>query len=263
MYSIDATPVIAMVGSTPAYREITFGTKGADVLQVQRFLKTVGQFQGPLDSRWKQSTGAAWSRWLRSRGYPASSTVPLGQVLFVSSLPRTMLASENLSVGRPVSGSDPVGSILLATPDLFISTTSDAAPSMKAGAIAKIRIGSSDVTAALSGQKTEGADGVVKIKFDAKQSCAAWCTSIPVGAESTWQGTLQLTSPVAGSVVPVGSLRTGNGDTPIVVLADGTVREIRVVLQVGADAVVEGVSPGDQILLPSADNQTPGTTKSP
>jgi hypothetical protein len=116
-------PVIALVGNIPAYDDMGYGSTGPDVAELQRDLQALGFTIGSDTSGWYGlGTSAAVNELYLSRGFhpilrPATlpnakghrgpridqlATIPRGEVVFVASLPATLVraASVGAIVGR-------------------------------------------------------------------------------------------------------------------------------------------------------------------
>jgi peptidoglycan hydrolase-like protein with peptidoglycan-binding domain len=264
LYAIDHRDVVVMPGDEPAYRDIGDGVKGADVEQVQRFLESAGFSPGPIDGVWGPAMSAAWNSWRKAQGRPVSSTVPLGEVVFVPGLPRLIAAADGLVLGKVVTTSDQVASLLQTTPSLFVDTPKEASLALTAGMKVDVEIGSQQIAAQVSSRRSNTETGVrVELDRDATV-CGDWCGAIRVGTPSTWRGVAQISPPVNGTIVPIGALRTGTGSGTSVVLGDGRTQEVKIVAKVGSEAVVEGIKPGDVLRLPGPpETAKPTTTSKP
>jgi peptidoglycan hydrolase-like protein with peptidoglycan-binding domain len=259
LYSVDGNSVMAITGDQPAYRAIRSGTKGADVAQVQSFLERAGFQIGAVDGEWGAASVAAWKQWLKASKLPESGEIELGAVIFVPGLPRIVAPAEGLQLGNVVGGSDKAVLLLAQTPTLFLDLPKEAATSIAVGVKLDAKLGGHAVTATVSARRAATETGV-RIEFDLGSGCAEWCGDVPLGQPTTFAGTLHLAPSVTGTLVPVGAFRSGAGDATTVVLANGTVREVKVLAKVGAQAVVEGLEPGEQIQLPEAPAQAPSST---
>ena len=67
---------------------------------------------------------------------------------------------------------------------------------------------------------------------------------------SSWPAVVRLKGPATGVVVPVGAIRSGAGSGTVVVTQEGSSVPVEVVLQVGGDAIVTGLSAGDVVVIP-------------
>ena len=237
---VDAEAVVALPGEVPAYRDIVAGSEGEDVLQVQGFLAAEGALIGELAGRWDRATANAWRGWRRDHGLSADTTLALGQVIFVPQLPRRVTAVDSLVVGAIVSSVEQIGSTVLAAPEFSITLAVGADRIVAAGASVSVRVGEEEVGAVVSDRRSSR-DAGVRIELDLVGGCAAWCDSISTTAPQTASGTVRISEPVTGAIVPLGALRSGTGTASAVVMADGTARTVTVRVAVNGQAVVDGI----------------------
>ena len=69
LFEISGRPVFAMRGELPMYRQLTPGSKGPDVLQLETSLQTLGFAPGTVDDLYDAGTEAALDAFYQSRGY--------------------------------------------------------------------------------------------------------------------------------------------------------------------------------------------------
>lgn len=252
-YSVDELPVVALPGLVPAYRTMTPGISGIDVGQLQEFLKSKGYGIGKVDGRWGGSTTAAYRKWRTDNSLPARSSVALGEIVFVPSLPIVTAASAGLTVGGLIRDGDPILEVLAAMPALRLTIVADGKFQIPIGTIVDLDIDGILVATnatALQYQSDSGGRLVELELADPVATCHSWCASIPTNRVSSWPATVKLNGPATGVIVPVGAIRSGAGSSSVVVLADGSSRTVDVVLIVGGDAIVTGIEEGASIALP-------------
>jgi peptidoglycan hydrolase-like protein with peptidoglycan-binding domain len=261
LYWVDGRAVIAVVGAEPAYRALDIDSTGSDVVQLQEFLLADGRNPGPIDGKWGTATAKAWKSWRADHDLSKDTSVVFGDVMFIPGLPRQLVAAEALVVGKPVLGTEVIANTLGTVPLLSIETTGDSSTRLPVGAPVTATIGASKVAAKISARRTKSETGE-KVYLDLDEGCGPWCDQVTPGPPSTWTATIQLKPPVAGSLVPAGALRVGQGQDSAVMMADGTLRAVRVLAKVGAEVVVDGVKEGEQLQLPTTVEVTPTTAKS-
>src|SRR5262245_29357189 len=66
--SVSGRPVIVLSGALPAHRDLSPGTSGADIRQLEESLARLGFDPGPVDGIYDQKTAAAVERWYRKSG---------------------------------------------------------------------------------------------------------------------------------------------------------------------------------------------------
>jgi hypothetical protein len=83
LWKVDARPVVLMNGALPAYRAMSKGDKGNDVLQLERGLAESGDAPGAVDGTFDANTAAAVRRWQHDHGLRETDSMELGRVVFL------------------------------------------------------------------------------------------------------------------------------------------------------------------------------------
>lgn len=256
MYSVDEIRVVAMPGAVPAYREMGPGDSGADVIQLQQFLVSVGYPISGVDGTWRQSTTAAYKRWRADNLLPAESDVKLGEIQFLPGLPLSTATTESLVVGGLVADGDALFVTLDASPTLSLSLPADSQLQINPGSPLEADFSGAVVSAVTTDRQSRLDDGTLKIEVDLADidsPCDSWCDFVPTVGVSSWTATITVNGPATGVIVPVGALRSDpNGHPAVITVSNGT-RKVEIVLQVGAQAVVTGIDSGERLILPTAD----------
>lgn len=68
LLTASGRPVFVLQGQVPSYRDLTPGTTGEDVRQLEQGLKRLGFDPGPVDGVYDQLTGSAVAKWYQSKG---------------------------------------------------------------------------------------------------------------------------------------------------------------------------------------------------
>ena len=92
---IDGQPLLALVGTVPAWRDLTPGESGPDVAELQKALAKLGYYDdGDTPGHFGSATGYAVDLYYEHLGYPPPSSggVPAADVVFLPSLPATVVA---------------------------------------------------------------------------------------------------------------------------------------------------------------------------
>lgn len=116
---IDGEPLFVLRGSVPAWRDITPGESGPDVTELQEALAALGYYDdGDTPGVFGSATENAVSLYYEHLGYsaPSSPGVPMGDVLFLPSLPATVVAvngADGQQPGQPFLELAPRGSLAL------------------------------------------------------------------------------------------------------------------------------------------------------
>ncbi|WP_371405288.1 peptidoglycan-binding protein [Kribbella sp. NBC_00662] len=82
VYSIDNKPTILLYGALPAYRRLSIGAEGNDVLQLEQNLKAMGYTGFTVDDEYTDATAEAVEEWQDDLGLDETGVVELGSVLF-------------------------------------------------------------------------------------------------------------------------------------------------------------------------------------
>jgi peptidoglycan hydrolase-like protein with peptidoglycan-binding domain len=116
---IDGEPLFVLTGSVPAWRDLTPGESGPDVTELQKALAALGYYyDGDLPGYLGSATEYAVSLYYEHLGYPAPADggVPMTDVLFLPSLPATVVAVNGAvgdQAGQPFLELAPRGSLAL------------------------------------------------------------------------------------------------------------------------------------------------------
>lgn len=105
LFMVDESPVLLMRGTVPAYRDMTSGDNGRDVLQLERNLAALGfddDGEMNVDGTFDSDTTQAVIDWQESLGLEETGTVENGRVVF---LPRDRRVSNvTATVGNRTGG---------------------------------------------------------------------------------------------------------------------------------------------------------------
>jgi hypothetical protein len=108
LYRVDNTPIVLMVGATPAWRPFQPGmADGEDVTELQWNLISLGDASGLLstpDGHFGTATVDAIERWQHTAGLTVNGMIPFGGVVF---LPKAVLVgAPNVALGQPAAPGD-------------------------------------------------------------------------------------------------------------------------------------------------------------
>jgi peptidoglycan hydrolase-like protein with peptidoglycan-binding domain len=101
---IDGEPLFALAGPVPAWRDITPGESGPDVTELQQALASLGYYSGgDTPGFFGAATQEAASLYYEHLGYtpPATGGVPMTDVIFLPSLPATVVAVNGAKGQQP------------------------------------------------------------------------------------------------------------------------------------------------------------------
>jgi len=121
LYALDRASARLLYGSRPASRNLTLGTYGADVRELQQNLRALGfTARGSLrvNGRFDLQTLAALEAWQRALHTPITGVLPLGSVVFLPSAVR--VSTLTATAGDPVQTGAPILSSTSAHPAVLI-----------------------------------------------------------------------------------------------------------------------------------------------
>jgi peptidoglycan hydrolase-like protein with peptidoglycan-binding domain len=101
---IDGEPLFALAGKVPAWRDLTPGESGPDVAELQKALAALGYYDdGDTPGYFGPATEYAVSLYYGHLGYtpPSSGGVPAADVVFLPSLPATVVAVNGATGEQP------------------------------------------------------------------------------------------------------------------------------------------------------------------
>ena len=101
---IDGQPMFALTGAVPAWRDLTPGETGPDVAELQDALSSLGYYDdGDTAGYYGSATEYAVSLYYEHLGYtpPSSGGVPAADVVFLPSLPATVVAVNGAAGEQP------------------------------------------------------------------------------------------------------------------------------------------------------------------
>lgn len=280
LYDVNLRAVSVAEGKVPAFRALSPGTSGADVSQLQAMLRALGLRSSAPDGRFGDATERQVRAWQRSIGQPQSGEVELGALLFVASLPATVVLGDGLAVGRRVGagggGEEPsatagaqstdaepqaravdgaVVRLLPAAPAFSITLPENQAQLARAGMGVVIEHEAQTWRAVIDsiGEPTQDGSAVATLRSPTKAPiCGARCVEVPLSGVSGLGATIVIVPESKGVVVPAAALVVGADGTTAVHREDGTRVTVTVKASAGGRSVVEGVEVGTKVRVSGA-----------
>lgn len=255
LYTVDLRPVVVAEGEVPAFRDLTTGSRGGDIAQLQELLSSLGYQVGDADGSFDTATHRAVRAWQRDLGVEADGVVRRGDVVFVPGLPARLALAPELVVGAAVAGGEPAVQVLPDAPSFTIVMPENQARLVATGMAVEIpRSEGEPWRAEISEiQPDDGQRGgpvAVLAGAGGTPICGEDCGEIPLQEETLLPSVIQVVPEVDGVTVPAAALVTTAGGELGVVLAGGEFRPVTVVASASGTAVVEGVRVGEQVRTP-------------
>lgn len=257
LYSVNLRPVVIAKGSTPAFRALSVGEKGADVGQLQRLLTSLGFYHGSVDGSFGGGTATAVRAWQSALGVERTGAVELGDIVFVSNLPaRVSLDTKVIARGASVSGGEPAIFALPSSPSFRVPVTSAQAAKMPNDT--RVEISGPDqqtwVGVVVDQKPQDQGDDIDVILAGADRAaiCGSDCDAIAVGQQSVLPSRVVTLETVDGLTVPSAALVSKPDGTIVVIDQTGKERPVTVVASAEGMSVVEGVSAGLKVRVPAS-----------
>ena len=258
LFTVNLRPTVLAAGSVPAFRDLQAGDRGADVRQAEALLVAEGFLDGAPDDEFDEATAAATRARQESLGLEPDGIVRHGDVLFTPELPVRVLATEALSVGATLTGAEVVVSRLATAPTIVVPLTSEQRNLVPLSGTVRVNYaeGTWDAVIARAAEATEQGVDELSLVLEAadggvvcRDACAEW---IPFTGRTSFEADIVVVPETTGPVVPVAAIVTDPGGAHSVQMVDGTQAPIDVLVSTGGLAVVDGVEPGDVVVLPFA-----------
>lgn len=253
---VDLMPVVLAEGSVPAFRELSPGTKGPDVAQLQVFLESQGFEVSDDAGTYGPGTTSAVEDWQESIEEAPTGVVPAGMVTFVPDLPASLRMLND--VGDQVMEGDPVAEILAESPTFRAVVTEEQLMMVPEGATVTLTRGEQEFSG-VAGPSEQAEEGLYLtiIGADSGPVCGEQCAVVPTEAASRWVARAEVVPTESGVVLPVGAVRTAGDGSRFVVTEAGDMVQIITGASATGQVVVTGLDPGTAVRLPEGDETDP------
>lgn len=257
LLQINLVPVFVLEGTVPSFRDLTVGSEGADVAQLQAGLAQLGYSSGLQDGKFDGRVSEAVRKWQKSRGLEVTGSVSATTLMFVPNLPAVMSLGEDVQVGRDVSALEDRGVYELAAGPEFKVVLAEGQneivrPGMQvevSGPSGQMWLGTVSSVTKIQEQNAESFVATVTAP-DGASVCGGECAVVPNTGTSSLMGRILIVPRTDGPVVPVAALRTKPDGTVVVVMSGKEERSVTVAAQANGIAVVPELLPGEVVLLP-------------
>lgn len=257
LYSVNLRPVVVGQGAIPAFRGLSSGASGQDVVQLQKLLTTLGHYRGAVDGRFGAGTTVAVRAWQKALGLPQDGAVQAGDIIYVPTLPtRVALDTEVITRGASLSGGEAVVQGLGESPSFFVPVTDAQATLMPAGTRVEITSpeGSTWQANVIDRQSDEnGGIRVVLAGPDGSAVCGEECAQVPVTGQSFLSSRIVIVESVIGLTVPSAALLSKADGSIVVIDGEGVEYAVTVVTSARGLSIIEGVDAGMRVRVPAAE----------
>lgn len=258
VYSVAQVPVRVVAGVTPFYRDLGVGARGKDVMQLQGALVSKGLLD-EANGYYGTGTVDAVKRWQKTLGQEQTGTVPLGQVVAVSSLPTQVSLAEAISLGGVLGGGEE--SVLAPTGErrFELEVSDEQSKLIPEGSTVNVHFNKLTWSASITASRVDVNTNNTIFSLSASGGgpvCANSCSQLPATAKTHLRSEVIVVPSVAGASVPVAAVQTKADGSAFVLDARGSEHRVTVQGSASGIAIVAGVAVGTRIRVPASASAT-------
>lgn len=255
LYTLDLRPTVVAVGTIPSFRDLSAGSEGADVAQLQRLLAELGFISGSADGRFGTRTSRAVLAWQRQLGVATDGVVRAGDLIYMPALPiRVVVDRDLLVVGGTLVGGETIMSGLSSEPTFAIPVTSSQALLLDVGTPVEISGGGGlEWEAAVDNISTneDGETIAYLAGIDGASICAPDCGVLSPRDETLLTSRVIVVETVVGPRLPTAAVQTRADLSTFVTDIEGVEHDVSVIASARGLSVVRGVDVGLNVRVPS------------
>jgi peptidoglycan hydrolase-like protein with peptidoglycan-binding domain len=255
LYRVDERPVLAAKGPVPFYRDLTLGTRGRDVAQLNAMLRARGLTGVPTGDRFTSGTAAALTAFQRQLHVQPTGRVEVGDIVALPALPAQVSLTDAIAVGAAVVGGEDAVAEVDPNPTVVIELTEEQSVLAPPGTEVVVTVDGVDYAGLLDSPVVgpEGLKAAMKSADGKGHICPDKCAnSIPAGTEVLLPAKVIVVPERSGPAVPIGAIETAPDGTTSVRTAARGVIPIKIQASSGGVAIVSGLRVGDRIILPTS-----------
>jgi peptidoglycan hydrolase-like protein with peptidoglycan-binding domain len=250
---VNLEPVVVAEGDIPGFRDLRAGDTGEDVAQLQEFLVRKGHAGLTPDGRFGASTTGAVKEWQESIGATPTGIVQSGAIHWLSTLP-TQLDMSSLAVGDKVTRETVLYRILSGTPVFWLPLGEDQRNLLPESPTLQVVLSGNRIPAIL-GKGVSGDRGLTYelVGMDGGGLCTHPCPEVPLQETTPVDVEVVVVPETTGPVVPVAAIVTDPTGNHFVRTTDGSEMPVDILAVDGGLAVVSGVEPGTEVVIPGGE----------
>lgn len=256
LYTVNLRPVVIAQGDIPSFQTLAQGSKGADVVQLQNLLATLGLYSGSANGTFGYSTTVAVRAWQKSLGISADGVVQYGDLVFVPTLPtRVALDTKVIKRGATVAGGEPVVTGLPSQPSFFVPVSEAQAALMPSGTVVEITGPTGEAWTAVTGDQKADELSTINVALlpdGDTPICADACAAVPVTGQTYLTSRIVTVATVTGLRVPSAALLSSADGTTLVIDDEGVEHDVTVVTSARGMSIIEGVAAGTRVRVPAS-----------
>lgn len=259
LYTVDLAPVMAIEGSIPSFRDLSQGTQGKDVMQLQQFLNNLNYYPGKIDGKFEIGTENAVKKWQASVDMAASGTVSAGSFIAFPSLPvKINVNSDSLTLGQQLAGGEKAMTTLGAYPSFRLPLGDGQLGIIKPNMQVTIQASPDDTWLSSTSELTVEDSGASSYSLegpDGQPICSTLCNEVPTEKPTLYPSSVQVVPAVTGTVVPSAAIQTSSSGESLVISSNGKRIPVSVQASAKGQTVVTGVKVGEVVRLPKGTNE--------
>lgn len=252
LYEVAGVPVVAAQAEKPFYRDLAPGLDGDDVKALQGMLADLGFFSYTPDGKFGKATASAVLDWRFSLGQPKGTSVPLGQLVALRSVPGSVALDEGIYPGAVLTGGEEAVRAPSGEQTFVLVLSSSQESLVPVGAAVRIPYGDTTWNAVVSGSSVDTETGNLELALtapDGGRVCGDECDLLPADETLSVLSQVSTVDAVRGPAVPAAAVRTDPESDPYVLLESGERVEVTVRGTGQGLVIVEGVEIGQSVLL--------------
>lgn len=260
LYEVGGVPVVAVKAQTPFYRDLAPGAEGDDVEALQQMLGDTGFFPYTPDGDFGKATASAVADWRFSLGLPKGTSVPLGQLVALRSVPGSVALDEGIYPGAVLAGGEEAVRAPSGEQTFVLVLSSSQESLVPAGATVRIPYGDTTWNAVVSGSSVDAETGNLELALTAPGGgsvCGDECDLLPADESLSLLSQVSTVDAVSGMAVPAAAVRTGPESETYVLLENG--ERVKVAVRGAGQGlvIVDGLEIGQKVLLSATDEVSP------
>lgn len=253
--------VVFVVLSVPLFRPLALGVEGPDVAAFQEFLVGAGYLDAAAaDGKYGTVTQKAVKRWQETTGSIVDGAVQISDVATLTERPTRLDYKGTVRIGDTLDASVPMLSASFANPEIFLSVA-EGQRSVPPTGTAVVVVSPSGARKQFTVGRLLGQAPNQSLQLESADSngqLCAWldCPTIVGKTAITMAAEVVLQPPMRGLGLPASSIRYDSSSQPFVRLVSGEDVPIRVITADQGMAIVEGIAPQAEVVLPPVGGAT-------
>ncbi|MEN8040689.1 MAG: peptidoglycan-binding domain-containing protein [Actinomycetota bacterium] len=254
LYTVGLRPVMVAEGAVPSFRDLSYRSDGPDVAQLQELLAVGGFFEDEIDGVFGRSTRAAVKLWQEGLGVDDDGVVRRGDVIFVEDLPARVVLDSAVVVGAELSGGEVTVRRVVGDPEFVIPLAIEQRELVPLSADVEVFHSGAVWDAVITEAIEDDTYGQLRLVLEAPDGgalCGSECAeTVSLEDRTDYPAKVIVVPETTGPLVPVAAIETAPDGSASVTTPGGGKADVVILAVSNGLAVVDGLEPGDTILLP-------------